>query len=126
MTSKPVIPRLSARRDIEEAFDHYVASAGERVAQGFVDALEIAFRSMGQRPQSGSPRYAHDLSLPSLRSLMLKRYPYIAFYLERKDHIDVWRVLHGARDIPSRMRGDSPARPKLRRASPPPGSRGED
>jgi toxin ParE1/3/4 len=26
------------------------------------------------------------------------------FYIERDDHIDIWRVLHGHRDIPSRMR----------------------
>jgi toxin ParE1/3/4 len=25
------------------------------------------------------------------------------FYVERPDHIDVWRVLHGQRDIPAWM-----------------------
>jgi toxin ParE1/3/4 len=25
------------------------------------------------------------------------------FYVERHDHIDVWRVLHGQRDIPAWM-----------------------
>ena len=44
---------------------------------------------------------AHELDLPGLRFRMLKRYPYIVFYVERDDHIDVWRVLHGQRDIPS-------------------------
>jgi len=31
----------------------------------------------------------------------LKCYPHLVFYVERADHIDVWRVLHGERDIPS-------------------------
>ncbi|ENO88947.1 plasmid stabilization system [Thauera aminoaromatica S2] len=31
------------------------------------------------------------------------RYPYLVFYVERADHIDVWRVLHGERDIPAWM-----------------------
>jgi toxin ParE1/3/4 len=26
------------------------------------------------------------------------------FYIERDDHIDVWRVLHAQRDIPALMR----------------------
>ena len=28
-------------------------------------------------------------------------YPYLLFYVERHDTIDVWRVLHGERDIPT-------------------------
>ena len=31
------------------------------------------------------------------------KYPHCVFYLERSDHIDVWRVLHGQRDIPASM-----------------------
>jgi toxin ParE1/3/4 len=31
----------------------------------------------------------------------VQRYPYLVFYVERDDHIDVWRVLHGQRDIPA-------------------------
>jgi toxin ParE1/3/4 len=30
----------------------------------------------------------------------LTRYPYLLFFMELDDHIDVWRVLHGKRDIP--------------------------
>ncbi|MBU6440076.1 MAG: type II toxin-antitoxin system RelE/ParE family toxin [Betaproteobacteria bacterium] len=45
------------------------------------------------------PRYAHELNLPGLRSWSLTRYPYLVFYVEQPDHVDVWRVLHGQRDI---------------------------
>ncbi|MGB8149528.1 MAG: type II toxin-antitoxin system RelE/ParE family toxin [Azonexus sp.] len=45
-------------------------------------------------------QYAHELSLPDLRFWPLKRFPYLVFYVERESHIDVWRVLHGKRDIP--------------------------
>ena len=31
--------------------------------------------------------------------MQLKRYPYLIFYLEQTDHIDVWRVLHAKTDI---------------------------
>ena len=41
--------------------------------------------------------------LPGLRSWPLSRYPYLVFYVERSDCVDVWRVLQGQRDIPSWM-----------------------
>jgi toxin ParE1/3/4 len=103
MTAKPVVPREQARRDIDDAVDHYAREAGERVVLGFIDALERAFSSIANRPATGAPRYAHELNLPGLRSRRLKRYPYLIFYVERDDHIDVWRVLHAKRDIPAWM-----------------------
>lgn len=70
---------------------------------GFIDAVEQAFTHTGRHPGAGSPRYAHELNLPGLRCWPLKRYPYLVFYIERHDHVDVWRILHGQRDIPAWM-----------------------
>jgi hypothetical protein len=58
---------------------------------------------IGRHPATGSPRYALDLNLPGLRFWPLKRYPYLVFYVARSDPIDVWRALHGQRDIPAWM-----------------------
>jgi plasmid stabilization system protein ParE len=58
---------------------------------------------ISRNPGTGSPRYAHELNLPGLQSWPLMRYPHLVFYVERPDHIDVWRVLHGQRDIPAWM-----------------------
>ena len=104
MKTRTVIPRQQANRDIEEAVDRYLAEAGEQVALGFIDALERAWRHISRHPETGSPRYAHELDLPGLRSWQLRRYPYLVFYVERDGHVDVWRVLHVERDIPVRMR----------------------
>lgn len=41
------------------------------------------------------------INLLGLRFWALTRYPHLVFYIERDDHIDVWRVLHGRRDIPA-------------------------
>jgi toxin ParE1/3/4 len=38
---------------------------------------------------------------PGLRSRRLIGFPYLAFYVERDDCIEVWRVLHAQRDIPA-------------------------
>lgn len=104
MSFKPVIPRKQAEQDAEEAVDYYLRETGEENALGFVDALEHAYEHVARHPASGAPRYAHELDLPGLRSWPLKRYPYCIFYMERDDHVDVWRILHAERDIPAWMR----------------------
>ena len=100
MKHKPVIPREQANRDVGDAVAYYLNEAAESVALGFIDALEQAYAHIARHPGTGSPRYAHELNLPGLRTWSLTRYPYLVFYLERPDRIDVWRVLHGQRDIP--------------------------
>ena len=75
----------------------------EKTALGFVDALQRAYSHIARHPATGSPRYAHQLDLSGLRSWPMKRYPYLVFYVERDDHVDVWRVLRGERDIPAWM-----------------------
>ena len=106
MKAKPVIPHLLANQDVEEALDHYLQENASKAAEGFVDALEAAYRHISRNPATGSPRYAHELQLPGLRFWPLTRFPYLIFYLEREDHIDVWRVLHGKRDIPAWLNED--------------------
>ncbi|NBC48460.1 MAG: type II toxin-antitoxin system RelE/ParE family toxin [Gammaproteobacteria bacterium] len=100
MTTNQVIPRRLAIRDVDEIIAYYLETSSEAIALGFVDALESAYAEIGSNPAIGSPRYAYELELPGLRSWPLKRYPYLIFYLERDAHIDVWRVLHGRRDVP--------------------------
>ena len=104
MSGKPVVLRERARRDIDEAIEHYLSEVGAAAALDFVDALEDACRQIGERPASGSPRHAHELDLPGLRFKSAGKFPYLVFYVEREADIDVWRVLHGARDIPVWMR----------------------
>ncbi|MBW2256344.1 MAG: type II toxin-antitoxin system RelE/ParE family toxin [Deltaproteobacteria bacterium] len=103
MTAKPVIPRERAVADTNEVVDYYLCEAEVQVALDFIDALEQAYQHIADHPATGSPRYALELDLPGLRCWPLKRYPHLVFYLERHDHIDVWRMLHGERDIPTWM-----------------------
>lgn len=104
MTSKPQILRELARRDIEASVGFYAVEAGEQVALRFVDALEGALRSIGRHPAAGPPRFGQDVDLPGLRSRPLNGFPYTVFYIEREDHVDIWRVLHAHRDIPAWLR----------------------
>jgi toxin ParE1/3/4 len=102
--TRPVVPRRQANRDIDEAIEYYLGEDAGRAVPGFIDALKQAYARIGRYPATGSPRDAHELDLPGLRVWPLTRYPHLVFYVERPEHIDVWRVLHGQRDIPAWMR----------------------
>jgi toxin ParE1/3/4 len=103
VTVWPVVPRELASKDVEDAIAYDLSEDAGQAALGFIDALEQAYARISRHPAAGSERYAHDLNLPGLRFWPLARYPYIVFYIERPEHIDVWRVLHGQRDIPAWM-----------------------
>lgn len=100
MKPKPVIPRALAARDIEEAVAYYLHENAPQAALDFIDAVETSFLRLGRHPGAGSPRIGHELDLPGLRSFELPRFPFSVYYVESPDHIDVWRVLHGKRDLP--------------------------
>ena len=96
---KPVRRRAIARKDEEAAFDHYASEAGHSVADAFADALREVYRLIAERPAIGSLRYARVADLPDLRSRPVGRFPYLVFYIDREAYVEVWRVLHGRRDI---------------------------
>lgn len=101
MKRKPVVLRARADRDVQKAVEYYLQNSGKRVALGFIDAFERACLYIARHPASGMTRIAYELDMPALRCWLIRRYPYLVFYVESEDHIDVWRVLHGERDIPS-------------------------
>ena len=108
MRSSRIVARKRAEQDIDEALAFYLAEAGGQVALGFIDALEQCYRRISESPSAGSSRYAHELDLPALKSRTLTGYPYLVFYVQRTDHIDVWRVLHAASDIPAWLINEGP------------------
>ena len=101
MSTKPVVPRERATQDIDEAIDYYLSVGAGNAALDFVSAIEKAFAQISRQPGAGSPRYAHQLHLSGLRCWNLTKFPHLVFYFERDASIDVWRVLHGQRDIPA-------------------------
>jgi toxin ParE1/3/4 len=103
MTGKPVRPREQARLDVEQAGTYYAAEAGVGVGLGFINAVEHAYRAIALHPSAGSLRYAYELNLPGLRVWQLRHYPYLVFYMDREQYVDVWRVLHANSDVPGWM-----------------------
>lgn len=70
-----------------------------------VESLESAVEHLGRHPLTGSSRFAYDLEIPDLRSWPLRRVPYLLFYVDADEHVDVWRIIHARRDVPAWFRG---------------------
>lgn len=103
MKARTVVLRDTAERDIDSALEHYLAEAGVDVVVQFIDAMEAAVRHIALHPLSGSSSYAADLDIPDLRTWPVKGFPYLVFYIVTSQ-VDIWRVLHGHRDIPEWLR----------------------
>jgi toxin ParE1/3/4 len=104
MKQKIVIPREMARLDVEAAIDYFHEQGLNKFAQEFIDVLEQAYARISHCPEGGSLRYAHELSIDALRFVRLERYPWLVFYVEQAEHVEIWRVLHEKRDIPRYLR----------------------
>jgi toxin ParE1/3/4 len=102
-----IVRRALADQDIEAIVDGYLLDGGADVALGFIDTLQHAFERLAWQPRMGSPRHAQELGLPGLRSWPLRTYPHIVFYFEAPDAVEIWRVLHGRRDLPAHLQDAS-------------------
>jgi len=93
----------AARADVLSAALYYRDQVDAQLAAEFIDAVEEAVRSIGAFPGIGSTRFAEMLRIPGLRTVALRRFPHIIFYVERPDQVEIWRVLHARRDIPEAL-----------------------
>ena len=99
MRRKIVLRREAALEDGRRATIYYAREGGPDVAGRFVAALEGAYRSIREHPRLGSPRFGEVLGIDGLRTRRVRRFPYMVFYVEAEDRVEVWRVLHVQADI---------------------------
>jgi toxin ParE1/3/4 len=104
--TKPVALRKAASISIERAIAHYAEESGAALSLRFIAALEVCYWHVRLHPGSGSPRYGTRLNIPGLRSWPLARFPYLIFYFDRADQVDVVDLLHSKRDIDARLNAD--------------------
>jgi toxin ParE1/3/4 len=95
-----IIRRPAANRDLVAIFRHYAREAGLRIADRFFAEAEATLARLAGMPGMGT-RYDPDEQLyADLRYFAVSRYrDYLVFYRPLPDGIEVYRVLHGARDI---------------------------
>jgi len=96
---KPVVRRRKADGDIESTVAYYQTEAGNETATDFLNQLESALQSVAKQPGAGSQRFGHELDIPDLRQWPLERFPYLIFYVEKTNRIEIVRVLHTSRNV---------------------------
>jgi toxin ParE1/3/4 len=104
--SRQIRRRPQAEADLTDQFVYYLTNAGHDVAERFLAAVEETARRLLDRPGIGARRSFRHPGLQDLRMHPVRGFDrHLIFYRERDDGIELVRVLHGARDIPSVMEG---------------------
>lgn len=103
MTAERIVHKSSlATSDINDLTDYYRKQAGLPVAMRFVDNAERAFEQLRAMPRIGAILGLDELPYEDLRRWHIHGFPRLLIvYRETSDGVEVIRVLHGARDIPS-------------------------
>ena len=83
----------TSRNDIEDIWQ-YIAENNPQAANDFLSQLKNKFEFLADDPKAGRER--QDVML-ELRSFPHKRY--IIFYFPTDEGIEIFRVVHGSRDI---------------------------
>jgi toxin ParE1/3/4 len=98
-----ILPAADADAD-DIAF--FIAQDDLDAALRFYDAMESAYLQIRDRPES-CPIYQIDHSrLTGLRKFLIQQFDVLIFFRIDADMVEIIRVLHGARDIPSLFVGD--------------------
>jgi len=80
-----------------QAAARYIRRDNPAAAHAFLEAAYNSFEFLGRNPGVGRKRA--DLGFPEIRSWRMNGFRrYLIFYRELPDRIQIWRVLHGARD----------------------------
>ena len=84
----------------------YAEQGGPELAERFVDAVESTVRKVSDKPQLGWRPYPGDPDLIDLHSTLVERpfRKHILFYRFTSEELFVERLIHGARDLPRRLR----------------------
>jgi len=76
----------------------YIHRDNPQAAHAFLEAAYDSFEFLSRHPGLGRGR--SDLGFPEVRSWRITGFRrYLIFYRELPDRIQIWRVLHGARDL---------------------------
>lgn len=101
MSEPVVLKRPAARIDLAAHYAHI----GERsldAAERFRHQAEATFQALARSPGTGAAYSAGDPRLAGLRCSRIKRFRnHLVFYLPIEGGIEVIRVIHAARDIPT-------------------------
>lgn len=104
MRLRAVTLRPAARADVEAAAACYAEQGGDPLESRFIENFRAALDHVSRHPASGSAHHGELTKHAGLRFWPIRSFPYLVFYQDRGEWLDVWRVLHAERDIPVWLR----------------------
>jgi toxin ParE1/3/4 len=90
---KSAVLSPAAQAELDGAVDWY-EERGEGLGMKFLLLVDQALQEIQSSPAT-FPRWEHDARF---RQFVMQRFPYIVFYREQADRIDVIAIAHGARE----------------------------
>lgn len=86
--------------------DWYRDHACADVAERFINVVEASLESLRRTPGLGRPRFRRWPDLAGLHSFRVQRpfHRILVFYRFDAEHLLAERLIHGARDLPRRLR----------------------
>ena len=93
--------RPLAHTDLESHVD-YLADQSLELAERFIESVYAAFETLTENPAIGAPRAAGSPRLAGLRLWPVPGFErWLIFYIPADTAVQIVRVLHGARDLPT-------------------------
>jgi toxin ParE1/3/4 len=84
----------------------YIALDNIDAADRFLESVHATFQELVRMPRMGHGRKFSQERLNNLRSFRVKDFPnYLVFYEPLPDGINVFHILHGARDLEQFLEG---------------------
>jgi|SRR5215211_630938 len=92
--------------DIHFRVAWYIEQGGPQVSEDFISAIEATIQKLKKHPSHGRRRYPKDPELSTVYSVLLDRpfHKHILYYRFTADTLILERLIHGARDLPRRLR----------------------
>ena len=92
--------------DVEIQFRWYLEKADLEVSRRYRVAVQATLRKLLARPELGRLRFAQDPDLKGLRCCLVVKpfHKQLLFYRVGGESLMVERTMHGARDLPPRLK----------------------
>jgi toxin ParE1/3/4 len=84
----------------------YAENGGVSLAERFVSAIERTVNQLAENPNLGRRRYPRDPDLADIYAVRVVRpfNKHLLYYRFNEDTLFLERLIHGARDLPRRLR----------------------
>ena len=104
MKSVRLTPKADS--DIDSCF-WWIHKDNPPVAIKFINAVEQTCDMLAKMPGIGSRHYSDITLMRGIRMISINSFKnYLVFFIEYETHIDIIRLLHGARDIPEVLQSE--------------------